>query len=103
MRAFVGVLVLSLCIGSQAALALEDCVNIEPWRKRPVNCKGGGFDDLSRDLEAMQANMKGSGNDLRLRTPPSNARCMFMDGRKTRVAPCGDQLSATEAKILLDY
>jgi hypothetical protein len=103
MRAFVGVLVLSLCAGSQAALALEDCVNIEPWRKRPVNCKGGGFDDLSRDLEAMQANMKGSGNDLRLRTPPSNARCMFMEGRKTRVAPCGEALGPSETKILLDY
>jgi hypothetical protein len=103
MRGFVGVLVLSLCAGSQAASALEDCVNVEPWRKRPVNCTGGGFDDLSRDLEAMQANMKGSGNDLRLRTPPSNARCIFMQGRKTRISPCGAPHAPDEAKILLDY
>jgi hypothetical protein len=103
MRAFVSVLVLSLCVGSQAALALEDCVNVEPWRKRPINCQGGGFDDLSRDLEAMQANMKGSGNDLRLRQPPSNARCIFMEGRKARVAPCGEPLGPSEAKVLLDY
>ncbi|MBX3501207.1 MAG: hypothetical protein KF889_17340 [Alphaproteobacteria bacterium] len=103
MKVFVGVLALSLCAGSQAGLALEDCVNVEPWRKRPVNCQGSGFDDLSRDLEAMQANMKGSGNDLRLRTPPSNARCIFMNGRKARVAPCGEPLSPSEAKILLDY
>lgn len=103
MRAFVGVLLLSLCAGSQAALALEDCVNVEPWRSRPVNCKGSGFDDLSRDLEAMQANMKGTGNDLRLRTPPANARCIFMEGRKTRVAPCGEPVLPSEAKILLDY
>ena len=103
MRAFVGVMVLSLCAGSQAALALEDCVNVEPWRNRPVNCKGSGFDSLSRDLEAMQANIKGTGNDLRLKTPPSNARCIFMEGRNTRVARCDDQLSPNEAKILLDY
>ncbi|MBV9833746.1 MAG: hypothetical protein JO055_05020 [Alphaproteobacteria bacterium] len=103
MRAFIGVLVLSLCAGSQAALALEDCVNVEPWRNRPVNCKGSGFDSLSRDLEAMQANIKGTGNDLRLKTPPSNARCIFMEGRSTRVARCDEQLSPNEAKILLDY
>lgn len=103
MRAVIGVLVLSLCVGSQAASALEDCVNVEPWRKRPVNCTGGGFDDLSRDLEAMQANMKGVGNSIRLRTPPSNARCLFMEGRKARVARCADQTSPSEAKILLDY
>jgi hypothetical protein len=103
MRAFIGVLVLGLCLGSQAASALEDCVNVEPWRNRPLNCKGGGFDNLSRDLEAMQANMKGAGNDMRLRTPPSNARCIFMEGRKTRVARCEERLSPSEAKILLDY
>lgn len=103
MRAFVGVLVLSLWAGPQAASALEDCVNVEPWRNRPVNCKGGGFDNLSRDLEAMQANMKGTGNDLRLRTPPSNARCIFMEGRAARVARCDARHSASEAKILLDY
>jgi hypothetical protein len=103
MRAVIGVLVLGLCVGSQAAWALEDCVNVEPWRNRPTNCKGGGFDDLSRDLEAMQANMKGVGNDMRLRTPPSNARCIFMEGRKTRVGRCADQTASTETKILLDY
>ena len=103
MRAVIGVLVLGLCVGSQTALALEDCVDVEPWRKRPINCKGGGFDDLSRDLEAMQANMKGVGNDMRLRTPPTNARCMFMEGRKTRVGRCADQTSPSETKILLDY
>lgn len=103
MRAVIGVLVLGLCVGSQTASALEDCVNVEPWRKRPVNCKGGGFDDLSRDLEAMQANMKGVGNDMRVRTPPSNARCIFMEGRKARVASCNEQTAARESKILLDY
>ncbi len=103
MRPVIGVLVLSLCVGSQAALALEDCVNVEPWRKRPVNCVGSGFDDLSRDLEAMQANMKGVGNDVRLRTPPSNARCIFMEGHKARVASCNDQSSSSASKILLDY
>lgn len=103
MKAFAGVLIAGLCLASQTAIALEDCVNVEPWRKRPVNCRGSGFDVLSRDLEAMQANMRGSGNDLQLRTPPSNARCVFMEGRKTRVARCDQQLSANEAKILLDY
>lgn len=101
--AFISALVLGLCVGSQASLALEDCTNVEPWRKRPVNCRGGGFDDLSRDLEAMQAAMKGVGSDIRVRTPPSNGRCMFVQGRKTRVAPCGGEVPPNEARILLDY
>jgi hypothetical protein len=103
MRAFISMLVLGLCVGSQAASALEDCVNVEPWRNRPINCRGGGFDDLSKDLGAMQANMKCVGNDMRLRTPPSNARCIFMDGRNARVGRCADQLAAGETRILLDY
>jgi hypothetical protein len=103
MRAFVGVLVLAMCMSSQAVLALEDCTNVEPWRKRPQNCTGSGFDDMSRDLEAMQANMKGVGNDLRLRTPPTNARCIFMDGAKSRVGRCGEQPGQHDGKILLDY
>ena len=103
MRAFLGVLLLGLCAGSQAASALRIVVNVEPWRNRPVNCKGSGFDNLSRDLEAMQANMKGAGNDLRLHTPPSNARCIFMDGRAARVARCDARHAAGEAKVLLDY
>ena len=103
MRAFVGVLVLAIGLSSQSVLALEDCTNVEPWRKRPVNCTGSGFDNLSRDLEAMQANMKGVGNDLRLKTPPTNARCIFMEGRKTRIARCGEPMSPSESKILLDY
>lgn len=103
MKAIIGVLIAGLCMTSHTAIALEDCVNVEPWRKRPVNCRGSGFDVLSRDLEAMQANMKGSGNDLRLRTPPSNARCIFMQARKTYVARCDAQLAAGETKILLDY
>ena len=103
MRALVGVVVLALCMSSQAVLALEDCTNIEPWRKRPLNCTGSGFDDMSRDLEAMQANIKGMGNDLRLKTPPTNARCIFMEGHKTRVGRCGEQPGAGETKILLDY
>lgn len=103
MRAFFGVLIVALCMSSQAALALEDCTNVEPWRKRPQNCTGAGFDNMSRDLEAMQANMKGMGNDLRLRTPPTNARCIFMQGQKARVARCGEQQGPDEAKILLDY
>lgn len=103
MKAFVGVLVLAFGLISQSVLALEDCTNVEPWRKPPVNCKGSGFDDLSRDLEAMQANMKGNGNDMRLRTPPTNARCIFMDGPKTRVGRCGEQMAPSDSKILLDY